>query len=337
VIQRVLIVGSGSAGKKHLEVARQMLPQADLRVLRRHRANEESNLSNGCFYEVEAALQFSPQIAVIANPAPLHVEISNRLASAGCHLLIEKPIAESTLGVEKLIRKAEDLKIVLQVGYNLRFLSCLQEFRRQIHMELIGRVLSVHVEVGQFLPSWRPREDYRKTVSANAELGGGVLLELSHEIDYMRWIFGEIAWVNAWTGRVGELQINVEDSAKIILGFKESGIFSRGVATMSMDFIRKDPVRNCLAVGSQSSLRWNGIGGTVEKYSTESKSWVTIFKKENAVQQTYVSEWKSFLDSVDSDQRPEVTGYDGLAVLKVVEAAKLSHQQNGRRIHITKK
>lgn len=317
-----------------METARPLLPNADIRVLQRRPTNEDSHLSNGCFNEVEEALRFSPQIAVIANPAPFHVEISIRLMSVGCHLLIEKPMAERTVGVKKLIQKAEAHKVVLQVGYNLRFLSCLQEFRRQIRSELIGRILSVHVEVGQYLPSWRPGADYRKTVSARAELGGGVLLELSHEIDYLRWIFGDVAWVSAWTGRVGELEINVEDSANLILGFRDNGILAGGVATLGMDFIRKDPVRACLAVGSQSSLRWNGLSGTVEKYSTKSKSWVTIFKEENALQQTYVNEWKSFLGCADSDQRPEVTGYDGLAVLEIVEAAKLSHQQKGLRIDV---
>ena len=334
MIQRVLIVGSGSAGKRHLGIARQLLPQADVRLLRRRPAEGGSNYCDACFFEIEEALRFSPQIAVIANPAPFHVEISNHLASVGCHLLIEKPMAESTIGVEKLIQKAAAHKVVLQIGYNLRFLFCLQEFRRQIRSESIGRIQSVHAEVGQFLPSWRPGTDYRKTVSANAELGGGVLLELSHEIDYLRWIFGEISWVSAWTGRVGELEINVEDSATLILGFHESEILSGGVARIGMYFIRKDPVRGCLVVGSQSSLRWNGLSGTVEKYSTESKAWVPIFKKENALQHTYVSEWKSFLGCVSSNQRPEVTGNDGLAVLKVVEAAKLSHQQNGLRIEV---
>lgn len=279
-------------------------------------------------------MDFSPHVAVVANPAPFHLEISSSLASIGCHLLIEKPISHRSEGVASFLQKADSQKIVLQVGYNLRYLPSLQQFRRHIHLGEIGKVLSVHAQVGSFLPSWRPGVDYRKTVSARAELGGGVLLELSHEIDYLRWIFGEIDWVSAWIGRVGDLEINVEDSANLILGFRDSGILAGGVAALGMDFIRKDPVRNCLAVGSQSSLRWNGLSGTVEKYSTESKSWVTIFSDENALQQTYVNEWTNFLDCVKLEQNPEVTGYDGLAVLKVVEAAKLSHQRNGLRIDV---
>ena len=80
-------------------------------------------------------------------------------------------------------------------AYNLRFLPSLQAYRERIQFGVIGKVLSVRCEIGQYLPSWRPGSDYRQAVSASRALGGGALLELSHEIDYLRWIFGEVAWV----------------------------------------------------------------------------------------------------------------------------------------------
>jgi predicted dehydrogenase len=73
-------------------------------------------------------------------------------------------------------------------GYNLRFSYSLKRFNELIKKKIVGKILSVRCEVGQYLPDWRPNKDFRKTVSANKRLGGGVLLELSHEIDYLRWI-----------------------------------------------------------------------------------------------------------------------------------------------------
>lgn len=336
MIQRVLIVGSGSAGKRHLEVARQMLPKADLRVLRRQRANGESNLSNGCFYEVEAALRFSPQIAVIANPAPFHVEISNRLTSAGCHLLIEKPVASGIRGVKTLLKNAETHKIVLKVGYNLRFLNSLRKFRHKIRSGVIGRILSFHAEVGQYLPFWRPGVDYRKTVSANANLGGGVLLELSHEIDYLRWIFGPIKWVSAWCGSVGKLDIDVEDSAKITLGFTK-GIMARGaVGTLGMDFIRKDSARFCHAIGDRGSLRWSCLSGKIEKYFQKEKKWKIIFKSNESSKNSYLAQMKKFLTCVKKNQKLKNSGKEALEVLKIIEAIKKSNRQKCAKIFISK-
>ena len=105
---------------------------------------------------------------------------------------------------------AKKAKTVLAIGYNLRFLSSLQKFKSILDDKIIGDVWSVRSEVGQFLPSWRPNSDYRKGVSAQYALGGGVLLELSHDIDYLRWIFGEVAWVQAVLAQQSDLEIDVE-------------------------------------------------------------------------------------------------------------------------------
>ena len=79
----------------------------------------------------------------------------------------------------------------------------------------MGTIYTIHVEAGQFLPSWRPNSDYRNTVSASKELGGGVMTELSHELDYISWIFGKPTWVNAQNGKISNLEVNVEDYSKI--------------------------------------------------------------------------------------------------------------------------
>ena len=119
-----------------------------------------------------------------------------------------------------LINICQSKKIALMTAYNLRFQPSLQEFRKQIKQQRIGKILSVRVEVGQYLPNWRPESDYRKGVSAQKKLGGGVLLELSHEIDYISWIFGDYKWVKAHISKQSNLEIDVEDTAYLLLGFK---------------------------------------------------------------------------------------------------------------------
>ena len=113
------------------------------------------------------------------------------LVSVGCHLLIEKPISVDTNGIMELIDAARNNKVLIQLGYNLRFQASLVHFRNLIHEGEIGRVLSVRSEIGQYLPTWRSDSDYRSGVSARKELGGGVLLELSHELDYVRWFLAK--------------------------------------------------------------------------------------------------------------------------------------------------
>jgi len=143
-----------------------------------------------CVTSLDDALRFHPQAAVIANPASHHLDLAMPLAQAGVHLLVEKPVSSSTHRVSELIEVCRVRGITLMTGYNLRFLPSLKRFRELLEEKRVGRVLSVRAEIGQFLPSWRPGFDYRQSVSARATLGGGVLLELSHEIDYLRWLFG---------------------------------------------------------------------------------------------------------------------------------------------------
>jgi len=173
LLARILIVGLGSIGKRHLRLAREILPDAEIWVLRHQHCQEIPEYSDGCFHALKQACEFKPQAAIIANPAPFHLEIANALADVGTHLLIEKPLSHNVEGVKQLISKMHVYEQHLQIGYNLRFLPSLKAFRDQIHGGAIGRVLSVRCEIGQYLPSWRPDSDYRQTVSAQQSLGGG--------------------------------------------------------------------------------------------------------------------------------------------------------------------
>jgi len=322
-INRILIVGHGSTGKRHLLLARNLFPNADIRVLRHLKNKSTPENSNGCFDNIEDALSFDPQIAVIANPATFHIEVAIKLTELGTHLLIEKPIAASHESIQLLIDLSRKNKTILLVGYNLRFLSSLQEFRKALHLQTIGKVLSVRCEVGQFLPSWRPNTDYRQTVSARSELGGGVLLELSHEIDYLKWIFGEVEWVTAILSQQSDLDIDVEDTAHLIFGFKANMTDKMQlIASVNLDFIRHDSTRSCTAIGDQGSLRWDGLAGTVEKFDLESKSWFEVFRDEE--KDSYVSEWKHFLKCISGNEKPFINGSDGLKVIDIIEAARQS-------------
>ena len=186
MIDRVLIVGLGSIGKLHLRLARELLPDADIRVLRHQACASIPEHSDGCFSSIKDAVAFAPQLAVIANPATYHLSVAMELAQAGVHLLVEKPLAAALDGVSQLLQTSDKLGVVLLTGYNLRFLPSLQRLRDLLNEHVIGSVLSVRCETGQYLPAWRPDTDFRQGVSARRELGGGALLELSHEIDYLR-------------------------------------------------------------------------------------------------------------------------------------------------------
>jgi predicted dehydrogenase len=324
LIDRILIVGLGSIGERHLRLARGLFPSADIRVLRHQAGCAVPDGATGCFSNVDEAIHFAPQIAVIASPATFHLVTAHALANAGVHLLIEKPLSASLVGVTQLIETCHQKDTVLLTGYNLRFLPSLQRFRELLAEHVIGKVFSVRCEIGQYLPSWRPGVDYRQTVSARRELGGGVLLELSHELDYLRWIFGEVAWVEGVLSKQSSLEIDVEDTAHLILGFAPTDDGHQLIGTVNLDFIRRDTIRLCTAIGENGSLRWNGLTGVVEQFEAGAKEWRERFSHQHQRDDSYLAEWAHFLDCIRDHKLPLITGGDGLKVLQIIDAARRS-------------
>jgi predicted dehydrogenase len=335
VIDRALIVGLGSIGKRHLRLARELLPVADIRVLRHQPTNEIPEFANGCFFAIEDALAFLPHIAVIASPAPFHLVTAQALAAAGVHLLIEKPLSTSLDGVTQLLETCKEHRTVLLTGYNLRFLPSLQRFRGLLGEDAIGKVLSVRCEIGQYLPSWRPESDYRHGVTAKKALGGGALLELSHEIDYLRWIFGEVEWVMSSLSRQSGLEMDVEDSVHLILGFTPQAEGPQIIGTLNLDLIRHDTTRSCVAIGEKGSLRWNGLTGQVMVYRAGEKGWCELFRYQHQRDESYQAEWQNFLACVSKSTVPLISGEDGLSVIQIIEAARRSAAL-GSRVAVTK-
>lgn len=331
MIDRALIAGLGSIGRRHLRLLRAALPQADIRVLRHAHCDDTIEFADGCFDRLEEACDFAPQLAIIASPASFHIPTAKALAQSGAHLLVEKPISDSVEGVADLVGFCKAEGRALHVGYNLRFLHTLQQFRSVLADGRIGQVYGVRCEIGQYLPGWRNGADYRTTVSARRDLGGGVLLELSHELDMLRWVFGEVSWLSAWSGRQSALEIDVDDTAMIQMGFANGP-----VAQLGMDFLRRDTKRMCTAIGEKGSLTWDAVAGRTMLFDPENGSWIDLRSESPDRDFTYSAQIAALIGAIEANTPGDIAaqGRDGLAVMQLVEAARLSHEQIGRRIAV---
>ena len=318
MFKKILIVGFGSIGKKHLSVIQDSLPSAEKLVFKRSSPISEQIPGVSFTNNDEKAVSFRPEIAVIANPAPFHIEIATKLAKNGCHLLIEKPVTVVDADAKSLMEEIRSKGVVCQVGYNLRYFQSLRNFKNLIDEELIGKVYSIRCEVGQYLPSWRPGTDYRAGVSAQKYLGGGVLNELSHEIDYLQWIFGEINWVRGWSGKVSDLEIDVEDLASITMGLKHSSASEESIATLSLDFIRHDRTRHCTVIGSEGTLKWDGTDGSVLLFRRDSSGWENLYSSSDEVGKSYHLQWQDFINCIKNNTSPMVNLKVATQVVKIV-------------------
>ncbi len=326
-MQRFLLIGLGSIGKRHLKNLRSLFPEAEIIVYRHRGCDDDINFDDDaykCVSTIGEAISKEPQAAIVANPASHHLKVAMLLADAGVHLLIEKPLSSSIEDLDDLIAMCWKKGVVLMTGYNLRFLPSLRKFREYLLEGCVGKILSVRSEVGQFLPDWRPGGDYRQTVTAQKKLGGGVLLELSHEIDYLLWFFGPINFLTAVLSTQSELEIDVEDVAHLILVFKSDEDDHKVIASLNMDFFRHDMKRECTVIGSKGSLRWDGIKGTVDLFNIETKDWERLYIDNSDRNTSYLLEVRHFIECIKTGQEAGITGQDGKAVLEVIEAARRS-------------
>jgi predicted dehydrogenase len=328
----ILIVGFGSIGQRHLKIAREFFPESKIGILFHNKTNEIPKYANEIFFSLSDAIQFKPQIAIVCSPASTHFEITTALVRKGIHVLIEKPISNESKGLEDLNNEADVNNCVLMVGYNLRFLPSLNKFKNLIDSDCLGKIFSVRCEVGQYLPSWR-NKDYRYSVSAQKSLGGGVLLELSHELDYLRWIFGDVEFVQALIRKQSDLEVDVEDIAHIILSFKKNYKSFSLIASLSLDFIRQDRIRTCHVIGENGSLRWNGLNGRVDFFEPSSNKWRNLYRDKELLDQSYKKEWLHFVECIKNKSRPKVSFNDGIQVLKVIESIRIA-SSTGKKIKV---
>lgn len=331
-MKRVLIHGFGSIGQRHLRVVSEMDPNLEVAVLSEHGSHARAaNAPERLFERLEQAQAFMPDAVVVANAAVAHVAAVSEWLRAGAHVLVEKPLAPSTEHLAWLLELARSSGRVLQVGYNLRQAPGLRLMREWCEQGRLGGILSARLEVGQNLAGWRSGIDLRTSVSAQRAMGGGVLLELSHEIDYLQWLLGPVDWVSAQLFRLGSWDIDVEDTAFLTLGMTSP---EHGVASLQMDFVRHDTTRQCTLVGELGSLRWNAMAGTLQVHHAGAEGWSTLQRIPPERDATYRAQWQAFVEACSGLSPVPAGAEDGARVLHVVEAARRSAELSGQRVFL---
>ncbi|SRR6266508_959922 len=252
---RLLVVGSGPIGRRHAGNALALGHEAA--VVRRTGGAVEG-LDVPVFGDLEEAERWRPDAVVVANPPTAHLATARWGLERGLPVLVEKPLAAGLDGVDLLFELAERSGVHLAVGCNLRFHPALQAIEAAVSSGRAGRLLAVRAEVGSYLPGWHPEEDYRSSSAARAELGGGAILTLVHELDYVLWIAGPATLASGVQTKVSGLELNADDVAELVLRH-ESGALS----SIHMDLFDRAYNRRSRWVGDAATIEWRW-GGPVD-------------------------------------------------------------------------
>lgn len=318
---RVLVVGCGSIGKRHIGNLKKLgvaeIAAVDSREDRRAEVRERFGVTR-LFPSLDEALQQPVDAAVICTPTSLHVPPALELARRGVHLMIEKPISHNLDGVDELLKICREKRLVCFVAYVMRFDPSLRKVKQLLDDRAVGQVLSVRSETSSYLPYWHPWEDYRTFYMAKKSLGGGAILDESHSLDYVRWLLGEPERVSCLNDRISKLEIDTDDINEMIVRFR-----SGAVATIHQDLIGRQPQENLEIIGSETTLHWDAKTHTVELYGVETKKREKVmYDGEEEVDDaaTYVAEMRHFLECVRTGEDPLITGEDGKRTLQLILA-----------------
>lgn len=298
---KVLIIGLGSIAKKHIDALNSLRKDVTYLALRSSKESKsQQNIQN--IYDLSEIKEIV-DFCIISNPTQLHLKAINDAVELGIPLFIEKPSLMNLDGSEELLKKIRSKNIQTHIAFNLRFHPVLNFLKNKLNPL---EILEVNIYCGSYLPDWRPNVDYRKVYSANRDLGGGVHLDLIHEIDYATWLFGSPQHVQSVRSKFSDLEIDSVDYAHYQL------IYPNKAVSITLNYFRKVPKRKLELVTTKGVIYADLLTQKVWNEKEE-----VLFQSNSSILDTYKYQMEYFLDLLSTKEPSFSTFENSLENLKI--------------------
>ena len=321
----VTVIGCGSIGRRHLRGLSSLLTKLGISELRAFDTNPErmkmaSDESEPiiCFDSLESSIKGTDVVFMCA-PTSLHIPIYNEIKSLGeFHIFCEKPLSHTIEGCEQMLFDQKIKGKQVAVGYMLHHHPVLLSAKEIIDSGKLGRIISVRAECGVYLPQWHPWEDYRDFYMSWKTGGGGALLDISHEINYLQWLFGDVEEVQGVVGTFSDLEITSDDLALAIMKFKNGTI-----GQIQLDLLQFERSRYCKVIGTEGVLIADIASNSVSYNSAIDPEWKKeIFDVD--FDKIYHIEYENIFASFQDNSGYIVSGDDSYKTMEVIEAVRRS-------------
>ncbi|WP_366658529.1 Gfo/Idh/MocA family oxidoreductase [Fodinicurvata sp. EGI_FJ10296] len=327
-----LIAGLGSIGRRHMTNLAAAHPGASFTVLRHQHATNPlcCQLGARIVTDRDAAIAGEYDLAVVSSASANHIDVLPGLIARGTPLLVEKPIvttpADCDLVLDCLATAPQAVRVS---GFNFRYLPSLKLIRELIQNGELGTVVRASFTAGQWLGDWRKGTDYRQSYSADAARGGGVELDLVHEIDLARWFFGDLDLQFAQSGRLSSLGLNSNDVSVMVM----SPLAATGpIVQVALDYVAPQRLRHYEFVGDRAAILWD-ISGRVELITAKSRQLLVENPDGFDVAQTYIDMLAHIEETVHTGGWPAPLQdlADGVASTRLALAARDIGTNQGKR------
>jgi len=276
MFKRIIFIGLGGAGQRHLRIFKQNTPQETELIGYRSTSktpvlnpdftvNKQDSLEKlygvTIYSDLEGALDHKPDLAIISTPSSMHMDYVKFFLSKGISVFVEKPLSNSLANFDEIKSLIASNNVTFQVGFQRRFHPQLSKINDLLKSGVIGRISNVILTVASYIPFWHPYEDFRDLYACRKDLGGGVLLTEIHEFDLCIWYFGSPKSVTCLGGTYSQVGMDVEDTARVVLDY---GDF---LVQVNLTFWQKHAERSISISAEDGYLFWSqDDNALVEEY-----------------------------------------------------------------------
>ena len=323
---KIGISGSGSIGKRHIKNAITLgIEKQNILVFepREDRRNEAKLLGVKLFDNFEEFSKQEFEGAIIASPTSLHAEQSIILAKNNKNLLIEKPIDSDIQKCNLLKEIITDMKLNCLVGYCFRFAEYSVKLKELIKNKVVGQPFHIRGEFSEYLPDWHPYEDYRSFYMAKKSQGGGALLDESHGIDLVRYLFGEVKSVFAKVGNYSDLEISSDDNAYLTVIFKD-----KIIGHLNFDLVARSPRVFLEINGSEGIIIWDRVDHKIKIYRVKQNKWKTLSFIKTDFLKMYSNQARHFVNCLKGKEKEIINIKDAIKTQKIIDNSFKSSKKN---------
>lgn len=282
---KVLIIGLGSIAQKHIESIKKIDPFVMFYALRS--SSKSINIQDIVDIYILEDIPRDIDFILITNPTSLHAETILSIIKFEKPLFIEKPVFDTLSNKEKILKKVVEKNIKTYIGCNLRFHPALNFIKNLLNTKSV-KINEVNIYCGSYLPDWRSSQDYRKSYSSNKQLGGGVHLDLIHELDYAIWLFGKPIKSNSIKRKVSNLMIDTIDYSNYNLTYSDFNV------SITLNYYRNKPKRQLEIILENEIILCDLLTSTITNINND-----IIFKDDDfSFSKTYLNQMEYFINSL---------------------------------------
>ena len=318
MITRAVVVGLGNIALRHRRNLKSLFPEIFIIAVPASGkvTNQNVEFSDQIISSLDEVEREGVDMIIVASPASFHLSHAKFSLLAGIPTLVEKPVTSNSQDAYELMKIYEETHTPTAVGYCLRYMPSSIKIKKLLDQKIIGSIYNAFVDIGKYLPDWRPSKDYRDSVSTKISLGGGALLELSHEIDYIQWLLGSMKGHYAQLRSTSKLSLEVEELVDLVL-VSDDGT----VCYVHLDFLQKKIRRTCSFIGEKGRLDWDLLSNRITLHTGEG-SEVLFAETDWDSNQMYLSLLTDFLDLVAGRKNSSINLEQATKTIELIEDIK---------------